>query len=857
MLKDLRYGIRVLFQTKGWTAVVALSLAVGIGANAAIFTAVNGLLLRKLAVGDPDSLVRIRWAGENDMMNSASDYGFTGRTVAGDRVQTTFSYPMYQHFRSANQTLVSLAASVPMSEVTVVIDGRAETASALLTTGNYYQMLGVTARLGRTLVPADDGDAETAVATISARFWRTRFGASNTVIGKAIRVNNVAITIVGVTPEWFTGTQRVTGELHDLALPLKLDAQIGVDGPRLNDPTYWWVQMTGRLKPGITFDQVRGNFEGIFQGQARAGMDAHLASLPVEDRNRSDNLGRTAVPRLVVDSGRRGVYDTNPTQTTALAILGAVAALVLLLVCANVANLLLARAASRQREISVRLSMGATRSRVIRQLLTESLVLACLGGVLGMLIARWTQSLLPPPVGGSTTFDWRVLVFVSAITAAAGIVFGIAPALRATKVNVGASLKDDSRSTTTANTALARFLLVAQVAISIVLLVGAGLFLRTLNNLQTVDVGFDPQNLVFVRVNTDGSQLDAGGKFRFFQEGLDRLGAVPGVRSATVSRPTLMSGNVSGTTMYVDGRVYPRGRRQGEATVQGDGNGYSPDRDDINRVVVAPGYFVTMGIPLVGGRNFTGGDTSKSPKVAIINQAAARKFFPNENPIGRRFGGSVETTGETEIVGVVRDARYNSLREAPPATVYIPHLQTNPDDLVFSIRTAVEPSRVMSAVRAAVSDANPVIPIVTVETQLAQLERRYSQEKVFAQAYVLFGSIALFVAAIGLFGLMSYSVSRRTREIGIRMAMGARREQVLGLVLRESMLLVVVGIVIGVAAALGTGRFVASQLFGLEPTDLTTMLSAVAVMLIVSAAAGYLPARRATRVDPMVALRYE
>jgi predicted permease len=385
-----------------------------------------------------------------------------------------------------------------------------------------------------------------------------------------------------------------------------------------------------------------------------------------------------------------------------------------------------------------------------------------------------------------------------------------------------------------------------QVSISVVLLVGAGLFLQCLNNLRSVDVGFDPQNLVFIRVDAEGGGLSDERKFQYLQNALGRLQTVSGVKAATVSKPTLLSGSMNGTAMFVQGRDYAGARAR-----------YVNERDDISRVVVAPNYFATMGIPVIAGRGFTERDDQRAPAVAVINEAAARKFFPGENPIGQRFGHSPEGTGHIEIVGVLRDVRYNSLRQPPPPTLYLPHLQSNPEDLVFSVRTAADPANVMSALRAAVSAADPNIPILTIETQISTIERRFAQEKVLAQAYTLFGGIALFVAAIGLFGLMSYNVSRRTREIGIRMAMGAQRKEVLGLVLRESMLLVIAGIAIGIAGALGAGRFVASQLFGLEPTDPTTMMAAIMVMLAVSASAGYLPARRATRVDPMVALRYE
>ena len=841
MLRDLRNGFRVLLQAKGWTAVVVLSLAVGIGANAAVFTAVNGLLLRKLAVQDPDSLVRLRWGGDNDMSNDSSDYGMSAPGPNGEAVHATFSYPMFQHFRSANQTMTDLAASRP-SGITVTIDGRAETASALLVTGNYHALLGVATQIGRPLTADDDNFSGPAVATLSDRYWRTRFAADPGVLGKTISINKAPVTIVGVTAPSFTGTQRSTAQLHDLTMPLRLDDQISGDDSRMNDATAWWVQVTGRLKPGITAEQVRGNLGGIFQRQARAGFDAYLAASSEAVRKRSENQRRTAVPHLLVDSATRGTYDSDSSQIRALSILAAVVMLVLLLVCANVANLLLARSTARQKEISVRMSIGATRVRLMRQLLTESLLLAAMGGAAGILVARWGQALLPPPVGTAAPADWRVMAFTAGLTAVAGIVFGIAPALRATKMDVGSALKENSRSVAGSNTVLSRTLLVVQVSISVLLLVGAGLFLRTLDNLRSVDLGFDPRNLIFVRVDAEGSGLTDERKLQYVAEGMTRLKGIPGVRDATVSKPTLLSGATSGTAIFVQGRAY---------------SGYVKERDDVSRIVAAPNYFATLGIPVVRGRGFTERDDRRSPQVAMINEAAARKFFPGENPIGRRFGDSPEDSGDIEIVGIVRDARYNSLREPPPPTLYLPHLQSNPEDLVFSIRTTGDPAQVLTAARGAVSAADPNIPIRTVETQMSTIERRFAQEKVLAQAYALFGGIALFVAAIGLFGLMSYNVSRRTREIGIRMAMGAQREEVLGLVLRESMLLVVAGIAIGIAASLAAGRLVASQLFGLAPSDPITMLSAMLLMLVVSAAAGYLPARRAARVDPMIALRYE
>ena len=842
MLRDIRHGVRVLMQARGWTAVVVLTLAVGVGANAAIFSAVNGMLLRRLAVHDPDSLVRLRTAGRNDMATDSSDYGFTPESPAGP-VRTTFSYAMYHHFRDANTTMVDLLGSVPIGRMTAMVDRRAETVTGMLVTGNFFQLLGVNVRVGRPIEPGDDNASAAPVAVLSERYWRSRFSADPGVIGRVITIASVPVTIIGVTPAEFTGTQRPLAEPRDVTLPLAFDARLrGED--RLNSPTNWFVQIMGRLEPGATVEEVQSNLGGVFQRQARAGMDAYLAGLPDQKRGTSENQNRVDVPTLVAESGSQGIYDATTDDVRALGIVATVAALVLVLVCANVANLLLARAAFRQRELSVRLSMGATRLRLIRQLLTESVLLAGVGGGFGILLAYWGHALLPPPFGASAAFDARSVLLMTGVTVLVGVVFGITPAIRATGLEAGHALKESSRSVASSTGILSRGLLVIQVSISLVLLVGAGLFLRTLGNLYRVDVGFDPDNLVFVRVLPSTSDYDAEYRSAFFSDGVERLRALPGVRGATLSAPTLLSGGVNTTGLFVHGRVYPAGR-------------LSNDVIGIHRVVVAPNFFETMGIPLVAGRPLTDRDHATAPNVAVINQTAARKFFPNDNPIGRRFGSSRETSGDVEIVGVIRDVRYNSLREPPPPTLYVPYMQRGPEGLVFTVRTAADPAAMMPSLRRAIADINPEIPVVTVETQTSQIERRLAHEKVLAEAYALFGSIALFVAAIGLFGLMSYNVSRRTREIGIRMAMGAEGREVLALVLRESMMLVTIGIVIGVATALAAGRLITSQLFGLEPTDAVTMASAVLLLIGVSAAAGYLPARRAARVDPMIALRYE
>ena len=841
MLRDLRHAVRLLFQAKGWTAVVVLSLALGIGANTALFSAANGLLLRTIPVRDPHSLVRLKWSGRNQMSNSSSDYGFNGKDAAGQNIRATVSYAMYQQYLASNQTLEDIVACAPIGRVNVVVDGHADIAQAFISSGNYYRVLGVPSAAGRIIVPDDDKPGAAPVAVISYKYWRSRFGGNASAIGKAVTINNAPVTIVGVLPPAFTGIQQTIAEPPDVSVPLAIEGQILIGTPRLPQPTYWWLQVMGRLKPGVTAAQVRGNLGGVFQQTARAGMDTYLASLSPEARALSTNQNRTAVPNLTVDSGSHGIYNVNTTDMRAVTILTVVVALVLLIVCANVANLLLSRATARQKEISVRLSLGATRGRLVRQLLTESLLLATLGGALGILVGYWGQQLLPGAPGKATPLDWRVAAFLIAVTGLTGIVFGIAPALRATSLNVSSALKETSRSVAGARSILSKSLLVVQVAVSLVLLIGAGLFLRTLNNLRQVDVGFNVNNLVLFRIAPGLNRYDAAKQQSLHEQLRERIAAISGVRSVTWSNVPLLSGSVNSTNFMVQGHANTR-----------------DTQNSINQLVVGPGYFQTMEMPLLVGRTFTERDDAKAPPVAIINETAARLYFAKgENPIGRHFGNNLESVGKVEIVGILRDAKYDSVRDEVPPTQYVPFAQTSNQGGLFQVRTAADPMTTLGAIREAVRQVDSNLPMLDVSTQMEQVEKRLLQEKLFAQAYAIFGGLALLLAAVGLFGLMSYSVARRTNEIGIRMALGAQRGDVVRMVIGESMWLVGIGAVIGLAAAFAAGRLVASLLFGLAPTDFVTMATALITMVLVSALAGYLPARRAARVDPIVALHYE
>ena len=835
MLHDLKHAYRMLWQSKGWTLVVLLSLAIGIGATTALFTAVNGLLLQTVAVPEPEALVRLGAAGENHMRRSSSDYGFS-EPFQGLGVRASFSYAGYQALRSANQTLTEVAALAPIESVNVIANGAAELASAHLVSGNFFSVLRVPIAAGRGLTEDDDRAGAEPAAVISHDLWRRRFASDSTIVGQSFRINNTPVTIVGVTARAYGGVMRLSSQAPEVTMALAADSILNPTQKRMAEPTTWWILAMGRLKPGVTFEQVIGNLEGPFQAATRAGMDAFMAALAPEHRGLSINQRRgDAVPRLVARSGARGIYDTDNTTRRSAAIVSVVVTILLLIVCANVANLLLSRASARHREISVRLSVGAPRSRLIRQLLTESLLLSGVGGLLGVAVAYWSKSLLP--FGRNATIDGQVIAFVTGISVLTGLLFGLMPAIRATGVDLAGAMKETSRSVTSGKTWLSKGLLIVQVAMSLVLLIGAGLFLRTLHNLRSVDVGFNANNLLMFRINPQANRYESSRIPDLYARTAAALSALPGVQSVAFTRTTLLSGGTSTTGMHIRGK---------------------PGQKGIHVMSVSPEFFRTLEIPLLIGRGFTEHDLATPQATAIINETAATEFFPGENPVGQRIGSNAEeaAAGATEIIGVIKDTKYNSLREPAPATLYRVH-QRNATAASVIARTAGDPSAMIETVRAAMRQVDPELPLTGMTTQTDQIEGRVEQERLFALAYSLFGGLALLLACIGLFGLMSYNVSRRTSEIGIRIALGAQRRGVVGMVLRESMIMVAVGVVLGLAAAVAASRLLTAILFGLSPTDTWTMAGAIILMVGVSLAAGYLPARRAARVDPMVALRYE
>jgi predicted permease len=748
---------------------------------------------------------------------------------------------MFLQFQQANRTMLEVFAGAPLRELTLVADDAADVAYTFASTGNFYRALGIQAVVGRTLLPDDDRPTAIPTAAISFRYWRTRFGGQLEAVGKVVRLNDVPVTIVGVLPDSFTGVEGPPGRIPgpagrtaDVWVPLSIVGRLlPADAARLDDPTRWWLEVVGRLKPGVTAEQVEGNLGGVFRSSARAGLDTYLAGLSKEERALASNRDRTAVPNLVVDSGARGVYAPSSGVVRPLVMMSAAVGLVLLLVCANIANLLLSRSTARQRELAVRRSLGASRSRLVRQLLTESLVLSLAGGALGFVVALWSRPLLPEAAQTAFAFDWVLWGFVFVLATLTGLTFGIVPAIRGSG-SAGAALRTAGRGIIVTRARIGQLLVVVQVAISLVLLMGAGLFVQTVANLADVDPGFDTGPILLFRVTPTPAQYESAQLPVLYDRIAERVTGLPGVRAVGISNYALLSGFRSAGPVYSEGQSY---------------HAY--------RLNVSPSFFETLGIPLLMGRGFSARDNGTSPRVAVINRTAARAFSQTDSPVGRRFGESAEDGAAVEIVGVVADVKYDSMREPAPPTIYIPLAQSPRPSVTFEVRTAGEPAAIIPELREAVRQVDPNLPLTNVMTQTDAIDSRTANERAIATTYSLFGSLAALVAAVGLFGLLSYSVARRSNEIGIRLALGARPGRVLRLVLGESVRMVAFGIGIGLAIAVVAGRLIAAQLYGISPTDPRTAFGASLLMLVVAVIAGYFPARRAARVDPMVALRSE
>lgn len=832
--QDLRYGVRALVNHKGFAFVSVLTLALGIGANTAIFSLLDAVLFKSLPVREPERLV---------LFGRGEDSGMTGH-FPNDSTDL-FSYPFYQEVRQSKEVfsevtaLLSILWRVHGTVNSNGSGGELERIDAQLVAGSYFSVLGVNAHLGRVFTDADDQTpGGHPVAVVSHAWWERRLGGDPSAVGKTITIDKTAYTIVGVAPEEFFGT--TVGQAPDIWVPLAMEAQMPpVRWNGRNDNSFQSLYLIARLKDGVSAQQANAVVNLHFKRslQERAGAQPSTARL--QDIQRA---------HIELTPAEKGISQLRRQFSPSLRILMAVVGVVLLIACANVANLFLARAAARRREFALRLALGAGRKRLVRQLLTESVVLAGLGGVAGVALAWWGSSLLVLMASSGSeslpldvTPNLRILGFTMLASLLSAMIFGVAPALRATRVEPNAALtggKGVARSTTQGP--LGKALVIAQVALSMLLLVGAGLFVRTLINLQNVPTGFDHENVLVFRLDTATTGYEGERLAYLLQEVEEKVKAVPGVRAASFSFLIFSRGQWT-SPAYTSGQAPPEGQNR-----------------SIRQNVVGPDYFTAAGIPLALGRGFGPQDTNNSQRVAVISETMARQFFPEGSPLGRRFGTSGPGSSEQiEIIGVAKDARYASLTEQMRPMAYYPYTQQpRPlDNLV--VRFSGPPEGAAPQVRAAIGEVTRDLPVDEVVSLPEYIGRSLVQQKLVARLATFFGLLALLLACVGLYGVLSYSVTRRTNEIGIRMALGAQSSDILWRVLREALTLVLIGVVIGLLASLAVTKMASSLIFGLTPNDPLTIASATLLLFTVAALAGYLPARRAARVEPMVALRYE
>ena len=863
LLQDLRYGLRMMRKAPGVTAIAVLSLALGIGANTALFSIVDSLLLKMLPVKEPERLVLFRSVAPREF--STGSYNGNSRTdEAGRRIMTSFPYQSFQRMREQQSALSEIFAFGNVG-LNVTADGQADVASGQAVSGNYFAGLGVQTILGRTLTDADDKAAASPAAVISYRYWQQRFGGNQQIVGKQINLNNIAFTIVGVTPAGFEGTMDA-GSTQDVTIPIAWEPSMYVDRQRsyLNGAGVWWLRLMGRLKPGATAEQARAQLENAFLQSVIEHRTARQTEAQSSGGNAVKNLEPQQYPRLFLDPGGQGEMNSRRQFAPSLYLLLGIVGMVLLIACANVANLLLSRAASRQKEIALRLALGASRWRLIRQLLTESVLLAAMGGTVGILFALWIKDgLLSVGVWGGRgmraldpQLDWRVLGFTLALSLLTGLVFGLAPAWRSTKLDLTPTLKDSGRgSSASTRSLLSSSLVVLQVSLSLLLLIGAGLFVRTLLNLQRVDPGFNTRNLLLFGIQPGLAGYKGDKLVQLYQQLGERLEAVPGVQAVTFSRTTLLSQSMSSRDVYL--RRDLSAPPDSEGRIKASGEGYIHN--------VRENFLETMEIPLLAGRTLKPQDDAKAPKVAVVNQTFASKYFPNEDPIGKRFTFDSRKPDEVEIVGLAKDAKYTRQRDDFPPTAYSSWRQelNGMRGATFEVRTTGDPTAAVAAVRQAVREVDANLPLNSVKTQIEQADETLRMERLFAKLMTLFGLLAQQLAAIGLFGVLAYAVSRRTHEIGIRMALGAERGDVLKMILRQGMTLALIGVGLGLAGAYVLTRYLESQLnlqsmlYGVKVNDPLTYGVIAVGLTLVAAVACYIPARRATKVDPLVALRYE
>ncbi len=828
LARDLRLAFRTLRQSPAFTAVVVLTLALGIGANTAIFTLMDQVLLRMLPVKEPQALVLL------------DDPGAFQGFFFGDQ---TLSYPMYRELQDRSDVFAGVIGRFPTS-LQSSYRGSNERVAAELVSGDYFGVLGVIPSLGRAFTKDDDRNPGAhLVAMLSHGYWQRRFGSDPRVVGQTLHLNGHPMTIVGVAPPGFNGVE--VGQAPDVFVPLTMKAQMTPTWDHLDNRRSRWLNVLARLKPGITVTEAEARANVLY----RKLLQEELAQVPGGSPQFRE---RYAQNHLFLRPGSRGLSQLRQTASLPLLLLMGMVALVLLIASANVANLLLARGAARQRELAIRLALGARGWDLARQLLVESLVLAFAGGVLGLLVSAWTTDLLLrvlPFEGAARTFhsepDLRVGLFTFGVSLLTGLLFGLIPAWQTSRPAVTSTLKDEAGSVVGGgHVRFRKGLVVAQVALSLLLLFGAGLLTRTLQNLRGLDPGFDQEKLLTFSVDPSLGGHSAESALEIFRRLQEDLAAQPGALAASMASAPLMTDSIGLSTVKVDGYETKEGENM---------------NPQVNSV--GSGFFKTFGVPILAGRDFGPADVAGAPRVAIVNETFARYFFGQESPLGRRFGFGRDQATDIEIVGLVRDIKPNNLRDQTPRYAFLPYTQGDGPDalgrMTFYLRSTQPETAAALAIRQAVGRLDPSLPVSDFKTMQAQVSESLFLERLVAGLSAAFGVLATLLAAVGLYGVMSYTVTRRTREIGIRMAIGAERSTVLWLVLKEVSLLAAIGLGIGAPLALGLSRLVQSQLFGLTPHDPSTLLAAMVGLAAVTLGSGYLPARRATKVDPMSALRYE
>ena len=880
LLQDLRYGLRQLRRNPGFTIVAILTLALGIGANTAIFSLIDAVILRSLPVQDPSQLVLLRWSANQNRrgsINSSSfgdcDDSFRSAIASG----CTFPYPLLQTLQSETDVFSGITAFGGPDDLVLGGNGPAIIARGEVVSGDYFSTLGVKAAVGRTLGPADNGPSASPAVVLSYAFWQRAFGGDRSAVGRTIVLNSVPFTIAGVAERSFTNL--APGKTQDLWLPIATELRLNIPWVTdLQSLRNWRVVLLGRLQPGVSIQKAQAAADLAFQNEVLHG------SQPVWKA--SDNPKLELVPAQQGLTGLRGFFSMP------LYVLMFVVGLILLIACANVAGLLLSRAAGRQTEMAIRLAVGAGRRRIVRQLLTESVLLSLGGGAVGILFAYWGVRLIVSlassdrigPFPFVVSPDWRVLAFTVSICLLTGIFFGLAPAFRSARLDLTPALKGNSSSPSLRGWRagglfhLGKSLVVVQVVLSVVVLVGAGLLVRTLRNLRDMNPGFDTRNLLLFEIDPTLQKYDPSHVQSFYRELQQRLAALPGVISASYSHPALLNGSLTATDYHLEGQ---------------------PEKENVpsDRLAIGPGFVSTMHIPLIGGRTFTDEDfqqaaeataieqkasaaaKSKTPHsaateqsavtpsvAALVNQTFARKYFPGQNPLAKRLlapvdseeGGAASRRSIPRrswvIVGIVGDTKYQNLRREVHPTVFVP---ITGGGAHFELRTARGPAALIPSIRRTVELVNKNLPVYHIQTQTHSIDDLLIQERLIARLSTLFGLLALLLACIGLFGLLSYEMARRRREIGIRMALGAEKSDVLEMVIGQGLKLALIGVAVGVGGALALTRFLSSLLYGVKPTDPLTFIAVSLILIAVALAACYIPARRASKVDPMVALRYE